>query len=301
MNFVLIALCLFAGWILRVKNILPENAYKSINAWIVYIALPSVALHYIPTITWNTDLLLAVTMPLIVWSGAWIVLTLASRLFHIPAATKTALLLTAGLGNTSFVGFPLTQAYYGNEGFRIAVVCDQLTFIVLSTAGVLTAMHAAHKDTGGIPAGVLVKKIFSFPSFIAFLAALIIPRFADLSFADPLFKTLSGTLVPLALFSVGMQIHFGEWKREIRFLAVGLSYKLLLAPAVMVIAAALFQVTGMVRNVSIFEASMAPMITAAIIATEYNLHPKAANLMVSIGIPLSFVTTAIWWLILGAG
>ncbi|MFA6542557.1 MAG: AEC family transporter, partial [Bacteroidota bacterium] len=143
MNFVLIALCLFAGWILRVKNILPENAYKSINAWIVYIALPSVALHYIPTITWNTDLLLAVTMPLIVWSGAWIVLTLASRLFHIPAATKTALLLTAGLGNTSFVGFPLTQAYYGNEGFRIAVVCDQLTFIVLSTAGVLTAMHAA--------------------------------------------------------------------------------------------------------------------------------------------------------------
>jgi hypothetical protein len=43
---------------------------------------------------------------------------------------------------------------------------------------------------------------------------------------------------------------------------------------------------------------MAPMITAAIIASSHNLQPKLCNLMIAVGIPLSFVTLAIWHFIL---
>lgn len=124
MNFVLIALCLVAGWILRASNILPHDSHKPINIWILYIALPSVALLYVPAITWTSALILPIVMPLCVWFGAWLLFKLFAKRLAIDTASQAALLLTAGLGNTSFVGFPLSQAYFGDEGLRIAVICD---------------------------------------------------------------------------------------------------------------------------------------------------------------------------------
>jgi predicted permease len=43
---------------------------------------------------------------------------------------------------------------------------------------------------------------------------------------------------------------------------------------------------------------MAPMVTSAILAAEYRLNARLANLMVSVGILLSIATTGLWWFIL---
>ncbi len=296
MNFLLIAVCLLAGFFLRFAKIIPDDAHKGINAWILYVAFPAVALHYIPTIQWNFELLLPLTMPLIVWFGAWLVIKIFSSPLNIDTKTFGALLLSAGLGNTSFVGFPLTQAFFGNEGLRIAVICDQLTFIVLSTFGVIAAMHAAHAGNTDL------RKIFfgliKFPPFVSFVAALTIPHFISLSPIDPLLEKLAGTLVPLALFSVGIQIQFSEWKNEKKFLFLGLGYKLFHAPLIILGIVLLAGMKGIVAQTSIFEASMASSITAAIVAGQYNLNPKLSSLMVSIGLMLSFATTAVWWFVL---
>jgi hypothetical protein len=295
MNFLLIALCLFAGWILRKTNVLGDDAHTSINAWILYIALPAVALHYIPAIRWNTDVILPLSMPLIVFAGAWIVITFLSRRVPMETGTRAALLLTIGLGNTSFIGFPLTQAYLGEEGLRIAVMCDQITFITLSTLGVVTAMHAAH--SANVAPFALFKRIVLFPPFIGFIAALIAPMYVDLAPVDPLFESLSLTLVPLALFSVGLQIRFTGWKEDAALLSLGLAYKLLIAPAIVLLVAAVFQLRGIAAQTSVFEASMPPMITAAILASEYRLNPQLGNRIVSIGILLSLATSFFWWFV----
>jgi predicted permease len=107
MNFLLIALCLLAGLVLRYYGIAPEDSHKGINIWILYIALPAVSLLYIPEITWSGALILPVMMPLLVWTGAWLTLKLFAGGFNLDKGTHAALLLTSGLGNTSFVGFPL--------------------------------------------------------------------------------------------------------------------------------------------------------------------------------------------------
>jgi predicted permease len=296
MNFLLIALCLLAGLVLRSSGIVPEDSYKGINTWILYIALPSVSLLYIPAIRWGGALILPVIMPLLVWAGAWLILKVPAGRFHLDGGTHAALLLTAGLGNTSFIGFPLTQAYFGDEGLRIAVICDQISFITLSTIGVVTALNASHDTDSGMKG--IARKIIRFPPFLAFLAAIILPRFIDLSPLDPLLEKLAGTLVPLALFSVGLQIRFGEWRRELRPLSFGLVYKLLIAPALVFCAALVLQIKGIIAQASVFEASMPPMITSAILAAEYELDPRLSNLMVSIGILVSIGTTGFWSLIL---
>jgi malate permease and related proteins len=298
MSFLLIALCLITGLVLRSSGILPENSHRGINAWILYIALPAVALLYIPAITWSSALILPLTMPLFVWIGAWLALKLFEQHFPLDKETRAVLLLTAGLGNTSFVGFPLTQAYFGDEGLRIAVICDQINFITLATLGVMTALNASHTAGSGIKQ--MVRSIFRFPSSLAFVAALILPRFISFALLNPLLTKLGSTLVPLALFSVGLQIQFSGWKRELRSLSFGLVYKLLIAPGLVLCAALAFQLKGIIGQASVFEAAMAPMVTSAILAAEYQLNPRLSNLMVSVGILLSMATTGLWWLILRA-
>jgi predicted permease len=296
MNFILVAICLLAGFLLRSSHALPKDAHKGINAWIMYIAFPAVALHYVPSIPWSLHLLLPFAMPFIVWFGAWITLKIATPLLKLNPSAFGALLLTSGLGNTSFIGFPLTQAYWGAEGLRIAVICDQLSFIVFSTIGLVSAMHIAHSQNNNLR-NVLIGLI-KFPPFLSFGAALLLPHFVSFAAFDPLLKTLAGTLVPLALFSVGMQIQFSEWKRQIKFLMLGLSYKLFIAPLIILGIASLTGVRGIAAQASIFEAAMAPGITASIIAGEYGLDPKLSSLMASVGLVLSFITTFMWWLLL---
>lgn len=272
---------------------LPDDAHRSLNIWIIYLAIPSVALRYIPAIRWSSDLLVPAAMPFIVWVGSWLLFKLYSLRFPMAPATRTALTLTAGLGNTSFIGFPLIQAYYGHDAISIAVISDQLTFVLMSSVGAMMAMSTS--SANGLDIKSVLSKLIQFPPFVAFILALILPHFVSLSSLNPLFEMISATLVPLALFSVGIQLNISGWQKEVKLLSLGLGYKLVLAPAIIFSIVLLLRLRGIVPQIGIFEASMAPMITAAVIADQYDQNPKLANLMVGIGILLSFVTTALWW------
>ncbi len=295
-NFILIGVCISAGLFLRAFKLIPENAHKGINIWIIYLAIPSVALRYIPAIKWSSDLLLPAVMPLIVWVGSWLVFKLYSLKFPISPATRTALTLTAGLGNTSFVGFPLIQAYYGEHAISIAVISDQITFVLMATVGAMMAMGASGNKQPGVKDVAL--KLVKFPPFVAFVLALILPCFFDLSPINPFFEKIAVTLVPLALFTVGLQLNFRGWKDELKLLLPGLGYKLIVAPAMVAGVALILNTRGIIPQISVFEAAMAPMITASVIADQYQLNPRLANLMVGTGILLSFISTGLWWLVL---
>lgn len=297
-NFILIGLCIIAGFALRRLRILPDDAHRGINVWIIYLAVPAVSLKYIPSVVWSNDLLMPAAMPVLVWSGSWLLFKLYSLRWPMDDATRTALTLCAGLGNTSFIGFPLILGYYGEQALPIAVISDQVTFIIMSTLGAAMAMSNA--GNGSVSLAAIAKKLLQFPPFIAFFAALLLPHFIDLSPVALLLDRLAGTLVPLALFSVGMQLSFDGWREELPHLRAGLGYKLILAPAVILMIIIAMHMHGQIAQISLFEAAVAPMITAGVIAAQYDLNPRLANLLVGIGILLSFVTTAAWWWLLKA-
>ena len=56
--------------------------------------------------------------------------------------------------------------------------------------------------------------------------------------------------------------------------------------------------SDLINTVGIMENAMAPMMTAAIISAKYNLNPKLGNALVTIGVPISFLTILLWKLIL---
>jgi predicted permease len=295
-NFILIAVCVLSGLIIRYSGLLPNDAHKGINAWIVYIALPAVALKYIPAINWSYEMLLPAIAPVIIWAGSWLFFTLLGTTLALSKTTRAGLILVSGLGNTSFIGFPLVQAYYGESALSIAIICDQITFVLLSTIGLFTAINAS--GNGNLSLSVISKKLARFPMFFVFILALVLPHFFNMSHIAPLLDKLAGTLVPLALFSVGLQLHFSGWQKHIKPIATALSYKLILAPLLIFLLACILHLKGTTPQVSVFEASMAPMITAAVLASEYDLNPELSALVVGVGIPISFITSLAWWRLL---
>jgi predicted permease len=114
-----------------------------------------------------------------------------------------------------------------------------------------------------------------------------------------LLKRLGATLVPLALVSVGYQVQLSQFKGRIQALAIGLGFKLLMAPALIL---ALYAIAvgevGSNLQVTVFESAMAPMIGASIVAIDHKLDPPLVTLMVGVGIPLSFLTLPAWWYVL---
>jgi len=295
-NFIIIGLCILAGIFFRKSKSLPKDAHKGINAWIIYIALPAVSFKYLPHITWTKGLLFPALAPICIWLFGWLFITLYSRIQNTSKATSGGLKLTSSLSNTSFVGFPLIVAYFSDKELAIAIICDQVTFMILSTIGVIIAIRSLQHQK--LTAKLVLKKVLTFPPFIGCISALILPHFIDLSSLDPLFEKLAATVGPLALFSIGLQLKFGGWFRELKHISFTLLYKLILAPLVVLVMALVLDMNGMIAKITIFEMAMPTLVTAGVIADQYDLNPKLSNLVVGIGILLSFITTGLWWLVL---
>ena len=104
-----------------------------------------------------------------------------------------------------------------------------------------------------------------------------------------------------ALVSVGMQFRVGALAGNRAPLALGLAYKLVLGPVlVLALYAGALGLRGRVMEVTLFEAGMAPMVGASIVAIQYGLNPPLVSLTVGVGTVLSFVTLPAWWRVFSA-
>ena len=298
-NLILLFVCLIIGIVLKKSKIIPENFHTSLNAFVINISLSAFSLYYISKIELNSSVIYPV---LVVWIGIFAAILFFAglgKIFGWKSSLIGALIMCAGFGNTSFVGIPLIQAMYGEEGLKTVMLVDQPGFVALSTVGILVAnFYSGSKDS-------MLKhlsKILKFPPFIAFVIALLLNIFSieiPKDFDEVLMK-LGATTVPLALVSVGSQMQWKKIEKKEGFhLFIGLLFKLVLLPLIiLVIYKYIFHQSGDVIEICILEAAMAPMITAAIIASAHDLEPKFCNLMVAVGIPLSILTVGIWHLLL---
>lgn len=266
----------------------------------MFIALPAMALHFLPKIQLGFNLLMPASIAWISFGLAFLFFNILGKIFGWSKKLIGCLILTAGLGNTSFVGIPIIKALFGDEGLNTLIIVDLPgTFVVFSTLGILTAAIYSKKKKGKKDS--LVKKMFSFPPLLAFLIGISLSIFKT-DFPEDLstvFKQLAATISPIALISVGFQLKFKAYSKHFKFLALGLFFQLILFPALIfgIIYGILGQ-TDLVAKVCIIEAAMAPMITGAILANTNGLKPELSNMMVGYGIPISFVTIAGWYLFL---
>jgi predicted permease len=293
-NIILLFICLAIGMLLRKLKGAPDNFHLAINAFIIYVSLPALTLLQLHAVQFQPSLLYAVAMPWILFLlGAAFFWSIAKALTLTPQTTG-GLMLCGGLANTSFVGLPMIEAFYGTGGMAIGILIDQLgTYLVLSTLGI--AIAAVYSS--GIPSGrEIIKRICRFPPFIALLVAIALSPVEFPPWLADVLRRLGDTLVPLALVSVGFQLQLDQAQNAKAPLAIGLMFKLVIGPLLLAILyVSLLHATGNVAKITLFESAMGPQIGASIVAIQHGLNPPLITLLVGIGITLSFLTLPIWW------
>lgn len=296
-NVILLIVCLVAGMILRWTGRFPENTPSALNGFVIHISLPAAAILHIHTLQLDSSMIFTPLMAWLLFGGAWLFFHMIGRLLALPERTIGALVLLGGLGNTSFVGLPMIEAYYGRELLGVGILADQLgTFMTLATLGILAATIYS---SGNASPRQMAQKVLFFPPFQALILALLLRPVPFPDWTVAVLRKLADTITPLALASVGFQLRFTSLQGLRTHLVLGLGYKLVLGPLwIAALYLGLFGLRGIPIQVTIFEAAMAPMITAGIIAMDHDLDPPLVTMLLGIGIPLSFVTLPVWSLLL---
>jgi predicted permease len=287
-NLILLVACFLLGLGLRRLGRFPEATPSVLNGFIMNISLPALTLLHVHALPIDRSLAYPAAMAWILFGIGVVFFVTLGRAAGWSRATVGGLILVGSLANTSFVGLPMIEAFYGEEHLGLGILIDQLgTYMVLSTLGILIAATYA---AGAASPAALAARVLRFPPFQAVLLALALKPFAYPYWLEVVLEDLGATLAPLALVSVGYQLRLAELRGRLGTLCAGLAYKLVMRPAVMMaLFAGALGASGSTIQVTIFEAAMALMIGASIVAQVHELDPPLVTLMVGIGIPLSFL------------
>lgn len=294
-NFFIIVVCLFVGFLFRRFKLATRDSYKIVNNWIIYIGLPAIALLYIPKIDWNLGYLFTALLPFFIFGLSYLFFQIIQYRMRFSSRTLTTLIIVSGLSNTSFVGFPLIISFFGSEQLKVGVVSDQATFFVLSSFAVLLATNTrTSKLDSSQKWRLILKRIVTFPPFLAAVIALVFQGVLQHAHFEAFFSSLAATVSPLALFSIGLQLHFQRIHKEVKAISISLFYKLLFAPAVALLIAFAMGWKGVFFQVSVFEMAMPSLVASGIVIQNFGLNSKLANTIIGLSILLGLILSFLW-------
>lgn len=290
-NFILTIAFLLIGMGLRRLPRFPQETAQVLNLFVIHISLPALILLKVPQLTFSRDILTPVIMP-------WAMLVVSAAIILVVAGLRRwsrevigALLLLVPLGNTSFLGIPMVRAFFDEAGIPYAVLYDQLgSFLALATYGtVILALYGSGEKP---QLAQILKKIITFPPFLALMLALACREIGVPAPATALFNSLAATLVPIVMIAVGYQLTLRLRPEVLPPLLIGLSIKLIVAPLLALLFCHLLGVNSnsLAVRVAILEAGMPPMVSAGALAIMAGLSPELTAAMVGGGILLSFCT-----------
>lgn len=289
-NFLITIAYLLVGLGLKRLRAFPEQTGTVLNLFVIYVSLPALVLLKIPELTFSSRVLTPVLMPWLMLAVSAGLLLILARLFAWDRPTTGCLLLLVPLGNTSFLGIPMVKAFFGEAAIPYAVLYDQLgSFLALATYGSLVL---GLYSTAGVRPDLssVVKKIATFPPFLALLTALLLKNFAYPAVAVSLLQALAATLVPVVMIAVGYQLTLRLNRAVLGQMGVGLAIKLVAAPLLALLLCRLAGLNDEPARVAIFEAGMPPMVSAGALAILADLSPPLTAALVGVGIILSFAT-----------
>ena len=285
----LLVACLMLGFMVARLARPPPTLAQSLNWWVLNIAFSALVLHLMPTLSFDWQFWFLAASMWLVFLGAWGIFALLGRALHWPRARVGVLTLAGGFGATAFIGFPIIEALHGQEALQLALVADQLGgFLAVTIGGTLVA--ALYSGRSSSPAAI-ARRVLTFPPLISLGVGAIVGVAGGWPDAvDAILDRLGSTLIPMALFSIGLQLRLEFRAGQVAALGLALGYKLALAPLLIYLAGVAAGVSDRILTVAVLEAAMAPQVTATLLAEQNELEPQLAVAILGIGIVSSFVT-----------
>jgi predicted permease len=211
---------------------------------------------------------------------------LLGSLFRLERSALTSILITTMFANTGNYGLPLVSFAFGEKALSYAGIYFVTTTFLFYTVGVLIA-SLGHMNLRDAAIG-----LFKIPTMYAVILAILINIF-KVQIPAPLQRAIelaAGGTIPLMLILLGVELTRVQLSGSLRAMQLSVALRLLIAPFVALVLAALFGIQGFARQGSVTEASMPSMVSATVLATEYQLDSKLVTAIVFISTLLSPLT-----------
>jgi len=288
-TIITIVACISVGFFLRITGILSKDDASVLNRLIIYFFLPIISILHIPSIELNSGLMWLTISPFIVFVGSYVFFKMIKGTSALSQESFKSLVLTCGIGSTSFVGFPIFELLYGDEGLAYGVFLSLGgTILVFNTVGMYflvkysSAQHLSVRE--------ILKKLVTFFPFLVFLVAIIFNVFG-ISYSDrttSLLQLLASPFSVIALVAIGIQINVRSIKTYKFELFVGQLYKLIVSPLIIFLLIwVIFGKEDTLARVCILGAGIGSMNAISVLAAEKKVQPELSLMMPAIGIPLS--------------
>ncbi len=208
---------------------------------------------------------------------------LAGLLLKLERPALVSVLITTMFANTGNYGLPLVSFAFGEQALPYAGIYFVTMTLLFYTFGVFLASlgHMSFKEA--------LIGLLKIPTLYAVLFAVLINMW-NIEIPVPVARAIElaadGT-IPVLLILLGTQLTQIQFSGNQRAMQLSVAFRLILAPLVALLFAALFGLQGFSRQASVTEASMPTMVSTTILATEYNLDFKLVTAVVFISTLLS--------------
>lgn len=206
--------------------------------------------------------------------------------FKLERPALIAILITTMFANTGNYGLPLVSFAFGEQALSYAGIYFATTTLLFYTLGVFLASlgHMSFKEA--------LLGLLKIPTLYAVLLAILINALS-IQIPTPVSRAVdlaAGGSIPLMLILLGVQLTSLEFSDNQRALQLSVGLRLIVAPLVALLFAGLFGLQTIPRQASVTEASMPGMVSATVLATEYNLDTRLVTAVIFISTLLSPLT-----------
>ena len=296
--FALILAMLALGYAFQRLRLLPDNAAQTLNLVVLYVCLPAAVLRYAPRLHLEPALLGVAAVPWLLLIATVALVALCTRWLRFRDDERAVLLLTVALGNTSFLGYPLTRALIGEDALPYAVIYDQFgAFLILSTYGLWVLARYGRSADGASRRPTsrdMLLRVLKFPPPWALVFGFTLMPAEPPHWIAGALQRLSDALLPLAMLTIGLSVKLALPRDELKPLATGLVLKLAVMPALALLLVPLLGLHGDMARTTVLESAMPSMVTAGALAIAHDLAPRLAAAMVGYGLLLSLATLPLW-------
>jgi malonate transporter and related proteins len=290
------------GFVAARRRWVPTEAVPAFNGFLLYFAVPAMLFRF----TSNTPFERLVDVAFFAaWGLTGVVVLLAvalvaRRAFHTSFRDAAFLGLAASVSNAGFLGLPMLVALLGERAAApviLAIVVDQ---VIIASAGLALAETGGATGRGwreDLRDGAL--RIFLNPLLLSMLLGALFSGM-EWTLGSPfseIVKLLADAAGPCALFAIGVSLVRPDAPIRSPILALPISAKLLLHPAVAWVAMSLFGIDPFVAMVAVLVAALPSAGWVFIFAVRYEADAGRISATILLTTALAFLTfSSLVWL-----
>lgn len=217
------------------------------------------------------------------------------RALNLDRRTGSALILTLILVNAANYGIPLNTFAFGDTPERAALAEERALIYYVASVIVSNTLGIYFASRGSVSTREALLNIVRVPLIYAAILGFMV-NVAEVTIPVALerpFDLLADAAIPGMLALLGIQLARASIRGQIQLILLTSGVKLIVAPVVAIILAAVLGLTGLTRDVSIVQSSMPTAVIAGVFATQFRADSEFVTSVILVSTIASIISLSV--------